>query len=97
MKVVQEILQEIEILSITKQFDDIKEMMEKKWKSGKYIAYFQAYTNTYAPIEELRRKYKEALKQEGVVALAIATRPDCLGDDVLDLLEEINKEVYTYG
>ena len=83
-------------LSIAKQFYDVKEMMNKKWKEGKYIAYFQAYTNTYAPIDELRRKYNEAIKQEGVVALAIATRPDCLGDDVLDLLEEINKEVYVW-
>lgn len=84
------------ILSIGKQFCDIKEMMNKKWKEGKYIAYFQAFTNTYAPVEELRRKYDEAIKQEGVVALAIATRPDCLGDDVLDLLEEINKDVYVW-
>lgn len=83
-------------LSITKQFYDIKDMMAHKWKSGKYIAYFQAYTNTYAPIDELRMKYEEALKQEGVVAIAIATRPDCLGDDVLDLLEEINKRVYLW-
>lgn len=83
-------------LSITKQFQDIKKMMAQKWKSGKYIAYFQAYTNTYAPIEELREKYEEALKQEGVVAVAIATRPDCLGDDVLDFLEEINNKVYVW-
>jgi radical SAM protein (TIGR01212 family) len=82
--------------SISRQFDDIKNMMAKKWKSGKYIAYFQAYTNTYAPIEVLRKKYEEALKQEDVVALAIATRPDCLGDEVLDLLEEINKKVYVW-
>lgn len=83
-------------LSIGKQFCDVKEMMNKKWKEGKYIAYFQAFTNTYAPVEELREKYNEAIKQEGVVALAIATRPDCLGDDVLDLLEEINKDVYVW-
>lgn len=83
-------------LSISNQFDDIKEMMSKKWKSGKYIAYFQAYTNTYAPVDELRRKYEEALNKEGVVAIAIATRPDCLGDDVLDLLDEINKKVYLW-
>lgn len=83
-------------LSISDQFDDIKEMMSKKWKSGKYIAYFQAYTNTYAPVDELRRKYEEALNKEGVVAIAIATRPDCLGDDVLDLLDEINKKVYLW-
>ena len=83
-------------LSITKQFNDIKEMMAHKWKSGKYIAYFQAYTNTYAPTEELRSKYEDALNQEGVVAIAIATRPDCLGDDVLDLLEAINNKVYLW-
>ena len=84
------------VLSIGKQFCDIKEMMNKKWKEGKYIAYFQAFTNTYASVDELREKYKEAIKQEGVVALAIATRPDCLGEDVLDLLEEINKDVYVW-
>ena len=83
-------------LSITKQFNDIKEMMAHKWKSGKYIAYFQAYTNTYAPVEELRRKYEEALNQDGVVAIAIATRPDCLSDEVLDLLEELNNKVYLW-
>nr|WP_307486835.1 TIGR01212 family radical SAM protein [Eubacterium multiforme] len=83
-------------LSISKQFCDMKKMMNKKWKDGKYIAYFQAFTNTYAPVEELRRKYTEAIEEDGVVALAIATRPDCLGDDVLDLLEEINKNIYVW-
>ena len=82
--------------SISKQFDDVKLMMEHKWKSGKYIAYFQAYTNTYAPVDELRKKYNEAIEKEGVVALAIATRPDCLDDDVLDLLEEISKKLYVW-
>ena len=82
--------------SISKQFIDIKDMMAKKWKNGKYIAYFQAYTNTYAPIEVLKNKYQEALEQEDVVALAIATRPDCLSDEVLDLLEEMNSRVYTW-
>jgi radical SAM protein (TIGR01212 family) len=82
--------------SIEKQFIDIKDMMNKKWKQGKYIAYFQAYTNTYAPVDVLKKKYEEALSQEGVVALAIATRPDCLGEDVLDLLEEINKKYYVW-
>lgn len=82
--------------SISKQFADVKNMMSNKWKSGKYIAYFQAYTNTYAPVEVLRKKYEEALNQEGVVAISIATRPDCLEDDVLDLLDEINKKVYLW-
>jgi uncharacterized protein len=83
-------------LSITKQFNDVKEMMAHKWKSGKYIAYFQAYTNTYAPIDYLKSKYEEALNQDGVVAIAIATRPDCLDNDVLDLLEEINSRFYLW-
>ena len=84
------------ILSINEQFNDRKKMMEKKWKDGKYIAYFQAYTNTYAPVEELRQKYEEAISQENVVALSIATRPDCLDDDVVDLLEEISKKTYLW-
>ncbi|MEQ8153977.1 MAG: TIGR01212 family radical SAM protein [Clostridiaceae bacterium] len=82
--------------SIEKQFQHIKEMMAKKWKKGKYIAYFQAYTNTYAPVQVLKEKYQEALNQKDVVALAIATRPDCLSEEVLDLLEEINKKVYLW-
>ena len=82
--------------SISKQFIEIEHMMEKKWKKGKYIAYFQAYTNTYAPVDILRKKYEEAINQEGVVALAIATRPDCLQDEVLDLLEEFNKKLYVW-
>lgn len=84
------------VLSIKNQFDDRKKMMEKKWKEGKYIAYFQAYTNTYAPVDELRRKYEEALAQDDVIALSIGTRPDCIDDDVLDLLEEINKKTYLW-
>ena len=82
--------------SIRKQFDDISCMMEKKWKSGKYIAYFQAYTNTYAEPDVLREKYQEAISQEGVVALSIATRPDCLDKEVLDVLSEFKDKVYTF-
>lgn len=82
--------------SISEQFDNIKDMMNKKWKDGKYIAYFQAYTNTYAPINELREKYEEAISKDGVTALAIATRPDCINEEVLDLIEEMNKKVYTW-
>ncbi|NLL30639.1 MAG: TIGR01212 family radical SAM protein [Clostridiales bacterium] len=81
-------------LDIRRQFEDRREMMEKKWHSQKLIAYFQAYTNTYAPVEELREKYYEALNQENVVAISIATRPDCIDDDVLDLLTEINEKTY---
>ncbi|WP_252229557.1 TIGR01212 family radical SAM protein [Clostridium sp. ZBS15] len=82
--------------SITNQFNNVKTMMANKWKSGKYIAYFQAYTNTYAPVDELRKKYEEAINQEGVVALSIATRPDCLDDEVLDLIEELSKKLYVW-
>lgn len=81
-------------LDIRRQFEDRREMMEKKWHSQKLIAYFQAYTNTYAPVEELREKYYEALNQDNVVAISIATRPDCIDDDVLDLLTEINEKTY---
>ncbi len=82
--------------SITEQFQNMKKMMNKKWKNGKYIAYFQAYTNTYADVETLRALYDEALEQEDVVALAIATRPDCLSEEVLDLLQEYNKKTYLW-
>ena len=82
--------------SITKQFERCKKIMKTKWKSSKFIAYFQAYTNTYASVDVLRKKYEEALNQEGVVALAIATRPDCLGTEVLELIEEYSKKIYTW-
>lgn len=82
--------------SITKQFEDIKEMMSKKWKDGKYIAYFQAYTNTYADVETLRAKYEEAISQQNVVGLAIATRPDCFNKEIFDLIEEYSKKIYTW-
>ena len=82
--------------SISKQFDEVKKVMAKKWKLGKYIAYFQAYTNTYGSVSTLRAKYEEAMQQEDVVAIAIATRPDCLEEDVLDLLEELNKKIYLW-
>lgn len=82
--------------SIHQQFEDIKSLMNNKWKDGKYIAYFQAYTNTYGPIEVLREKYYEAVNQENVVGIAIATRPDCLSEQVLDLLEELNNKIYVW-
>lgn len=78
-------------LSITEQIESGKKSVEKKIKSGKYIAYFQAFTNTYAPVEILRAKYSEAINHPDIVALSIATRPDCLGDDVIELLDEMNK------
>ena len=78
-------------LSITEQIEAGKARVAKKIKDGKYIAYFQAYTNTYAPIERLRSLYLEAAGHPDIVALSIATRPDCLSEEVLDLLGEMKK------
>lgn len=78
-------------LSITEQIRSQKEMIRQKRPVGKFIAYFQAYTNTYAPVSYLERIFLEALSDEDVAALSIATRPDCLPDDVLDLLERLNR------
>lgn len=78
-------------LTITEQIKNGKKRLEKKIKNGKYIAYFQAFTNTYAPVEKLRAIYTEAINHPDIVALSIGTRPDCLGDDVLALLDELNK------
>ena len=77
--------------SITDQIEDGKKLVSSKIKEGKFIAYFQAYTNTYAPVSTLRKVFSEAVNNEDIVALSIATRPDCLPDDVLDLLEELNR------
>ena len=83
-------------VSIKEQVEQQKELLSKKWKSDKYIIYFQNFTNTYKAVEELRELYYEALKMEGVVGLAIATRPDCLDDDVLQLLGELNEKTYLW-
>ncbi|MDR3601786.1 MAG: TIGR01212 family radical SAM protein [Desulfosporosinus sp.] len=83
-------------LAIADQFLEVTERMKKKWPSAQYIAYFQAYTNTYAPIERLRAVYEEALAEENVVGLSISTRPDCLPEDVLDYLEELNQRTYMW-
>ena len=76
--------------SITQQLQDAKKWVEKKNKGGKYIAYFQSFTNTYAPAEILRSRYLEAIDSEEIVGLAIGTRPDCLGEDVMAVLKEVN-------
>lgn len=75
--------------------DQIK-LLSDKWHDVSYIAYFQSFTNTYAPVSELRQKYYEALNDPRVEGIAIATRPDCLGDDVLDLLSEINESHFLW-
>ena len=76
--------------SIALQLERAKARVSAKIKEGKYIAYFQSFTNTYAPVERLRKLYLEAIAPEDIVGLAIGTRPDCLGDDVITLLEEIH-------
>lgn len=78
------------------QVENQKKLLAKKWNTDKYIIYFQNFTNTYGPVERLRRLYYEALSIEGVVGLAIATRPDCLSEEVLDLLSEINEKSYLW-
>ena len=80
--------------SIKKQFDEIKEVMLKKWPKAKYIAYFQARTNTYAPIEKLKEIYEEVLTYKDVIGINIATRADSISDECLDYLEDLNKRTY---
>lgn len=78
------------------QFHTIKTKMHEKWKSGKYMAYFQAFTNTHAPLDVLKRTFEPVLEEEGVVGLSIATRPDCLPDDVVEYLAELNERTYLW-
>jgi radical SAM protein (TIGR01212 family) len=78
--------------NLIKQFEDIKAMMHKKWPTAKYIGYFQAFTNTHAPVEVLKEKYETILKMDDVIGLSISTRPDCLPDDVVEYLAELNKK-----
>lgn len=82
--------------SISVQIERAKARVESKNKNGKYIAYFQSFSNTYAPIRHLNKLYYQAIAPDDIVALSIATRPDCLDDDVINLLREINeiKPVY---
>ncbi|MBR0430528.1 MAG: TIGR01212 family radical SAM protein [Lachnospiraceae bacterium] len=76
--------------SVTEQIEAGKARVASKMKDGKYIAYFQAFTNTYGPVEKLRALYTEAIRHPDIVALSVATRPDCLPQEVLELLEELN-------
>lgn len=78
--------------SVTDQLARAKFRVAAKNKGGKYMAYFQAFTNTYAPVERLEALYREAMTAPEVVGIAIGTRPDCLGDDVVALLERLNRE-----
>jgi len=81
---------------LVSQFNQIRDRQHLKWPEAKYIGYFQAYTNTYAPVETLREYYEVILEQPGVVGLSIATRPDCLADDVVDYLAELNQRTYLW-
>lgn len=80
--------------SILEQFKTVKGKMHEKWPKAKYIPYFQAHTNTYAPLEVLKEKFEPVLKEEGVVGLSIATRADALPEDVVDYLYELSKKTY---
>ena len=79
------------MLSITEQIESAKNRVSAKIKNGKYIAYFQSFTNTYGDIDYLRSIFTEAINHPDIVALSIGTRPDCLPDEVLNLLGELNK------
>lgn len=80
--------------SIKKQFQDVKKMLNNKWPDTKYIAYFQANTNTYAPVNVLKEKFEEAISLNNVVGLNIGTRPDCISNDCLEYLKDLNKRTY---
>ena len=80
--------------SITQQLEEGKAFFAKKYPEMKYLAYFQAYSNTYAPLEELKRKYEEALAVDDVVGLVIGTRPDCVSDEALDYLQQLNQHTF---
>ncbi len=83
-------------LSITEQYESQIELLRPKWPEAKYIAYFQNFTNTYGSIEKLSALYDEALSQKDVVGLAIATRPDCLSDEIIELLAKYNQHTHLW-
>lgn len=76
------------------QFNEVKDILLKKWSTAKYIGYFQAHTNTYAPVSILKEKYETILAQENVIGLNIATRSDAITDECIEYLEELNKKTY---
>lgn len=80
--------------TITEQLEDGKRFFGKKYPEMKYLAYFQAYSNTYAPEETLRKLYEEALNVKDVVGIVVGTRPDCVNDEILNYLEELNKKTF---
>ena len=80
-------------LDIHRQFEEVKAMMTNKWE-GKYIAYFQANTNTYAPLSRLKTLYESALSEKDVIGLSIATRADCISEEIADYLKELSEKTY---
>jgi radical SAM protein (TIGR01212 family) len=82
--------------TITDQVEKQKSLMSNKWKSSTYIAYFQNYTSTYDTVDNLRKKFNEALSCEDIKGIAIATRPDCISREVAVLLEELNKKTFLW-
>lgn len=76
------------------QFNSVRKVMDRKWPGSKYIAYFQARSNTYAPLEVLKEKYEKALSFENVVGLSVATRPDCITDECLEYLSSLNEKTF---
>lgn len=83
-------------LSITEQIDEQLKLIEKKFPSGKVIAYFQNFTNTYGDINYMKDIYNEALSHPRVMGLAIATRPDCINDEVIEMLDDFNKKCFLW-
>ena len=83
--------------SVAQQLERAKvRVRQKNGRNGKYIAYFQSFSNTYAPVSRLRQLYYDAIAPEEIVGLAIGTRPDCLGEDVMEVLKEVNA-TYVHG
>ena len=80
--------------SVTEQLEEGKQFFARKYPDMKYLAYFQAYTNTYGELQELKCKYEEALQVPDVVGIVIGTRPDCMPDELLDYLEELNRRTF---
>ncbi|NLO97669.1 MAG: TIGR01212 family radical SAM protein [Peptococcaceae bacterium] len=83
-------------LSIKDQFAEVRQRTVLKWPKAKYIGYFQSFSGTYGPPQYLKGLYEEALKQKDVVGISISTRPDCLGPEILDILDELNKKTYLW-
>ncbi len=80
--------------SVTRQIEQGIAFFDKKYKTQRYLAYFQAYSNTYAPLDILKKLYTEALAHPKVIGLVVATRPDCVNDEILDYLESLAKDYY---